>query len=89
MLLVLHYDLFHTTYREPNHTNTEKELEQTDRLAHRRFNVQRFDVLPVLFQKGDEEVDAYVAKDVNEWIDGDSGRYALNMTLARTWSSVI
>lgn len=33
--------------------------EQTNRLAHRGLDVQRFDVLPVLLQQGDEEVDAY------------------------------
>lgn len=35
------------------------ELEQTDGLAHRRLDVERLDVLPVLLEKGDEEVDAY------------------------------
>lgn len=35
-------------------------LEYTNRLAHRAFNVQRLDVLPVLFQQRDQEVDAYI-----------------------------
>ena len=33
-------------------------LEDTDRLAHRRLNVERLDVLPVLLEQRDEEVDA-------------------------------
>ena len=33
-------------------------LVETDRLAHRRLDVQRLDVLPVLLEQGDEEVDA-------------------------------
>ena len=33
-------------------------LEQADRLAHRGLDVQRLDVLPVLFEQRDEEVDA-------------------------------
>jgi len=32
-------------------------LEESDRLAHGGFYVQRFDVLPVLLRQGDEEVD--------------------------------
>ena len=34
-------------------------LVQARRLAHRRLEVQRFDVLPVLFQERNEEVDAW------------------------------
>ena len=34
-------------------------LEETDRLAHRRLDVQRLDVLPVLLEQRDEEVDAW------------------------------
>ena len=33
-------------------------LVQTDGLAHRRLDVERLDVLPVLLEQGDEEVDA-------------------------------
>jgi len=33
-------------------------LEQADGLAHRRFDVERLDVLPVLFEERDEEVNA-------------------------------
>lgn len=33
-------------------------LEETDGLAHRRLNVERLDVLPVLLEQRDEEVDA-------------------------------
>ena len=47
-----------------------KSLVETDGLAHRRLDVQRLHVLPVLLQQRDEEVDAYGAKDVSEWIDG-------------------
>ena len=36
----------------------EKRLVQTDGLAHRRLDVERLDVLPVLLEQGDEEVDA-------------------------------
>jgi len=36
----------------------ERGLEETDGLAHRRLDVQRLDVLPVLLQEGHEEVDA-------------------------------
>lgn len=32
--------------------------EETDGLAHRRLDVQRLDVLPVLLEQRDEEVDA-------------------------------
>ena len=39
--------------------NIKRELEETDGLAHGRFEVERFDVLPVLFEEGDEEVNAY------------------------------
>ena len=39
--------------------NVKRELEETDGLAHGRFEVERFDVLPVLFEEGDKEVDAY------------------------------
>ena len=31
---------------------------EANRLAHRSLDVQRLDVLPVLFQQGNEEVDA-------------------------------
>jgi len=34
-----------------------KGLEKADRLAHRRLQVQRLDILPVLLEKRDEEVD--------------------------------
>ena len=34
-------------------------LEETDGLAHGRFKVEGFDVLPVLLEEGDEEVDTY------------------------------
>jgi hypothetical protein len=33
-------------------------LEETDGLAHRRLQVERLDVLPVLLKQRDEEVDA-------------------------------
>ena len=35
---------------------------ETDGLAHRRLDVERLDVLPVLLEQGDEEVDAYEAR---------------------------
>ena len=41
-------------------------LVETNGLAHRALDVQRLDVLPVLLEQRDEEVDAYVAKDVSE-----------------------
>lgn len=34
-------------------------LEETDGLAHRRLQVERLDVLPVLFEERNEEIDAY------------------------------
>ena len=40
-------------------------LVETDRLAHRRLDVQRLDVLPVLLEQGDEEVDAWKNSGVN------------------------
>lgn len=36
-----------------------RRLEKTDRLAHRRLDVQRLHVLPVLLEKRYKEVDAY------------------------------
>jgi hypothetical protein len=33
-------------------------LEQANRFAHRRFYVQRLDILPVFLEQRDEEVDA-------------------------------
>lgn len=36
----------------------EGNLVEADRLAHGAFDVERLDVLPVLFEEGDEEVDA-------------------------------
>ncbi len=39
---------------------SKERLVETDRLAHRRLDVQRLDVLPVLLEQGDEEVDACV-----------------------------
>ena len=44
---------------------TTSRLEQADRLAHRRLDVQRLDVLPVLLEQGDEEVDAWKNSGVN------------------------
>lgn len=38
--------------------NKPRRLEETDGLAHRRLDVERLDVLPVLLKKRDEEVDA-------------------------------
>jgi len=35
-----------------------KFLEETNGLAHSRFDVKRLDILPVLLEEGDEEVDA-------------------------------
>ena len=35
-------------------------LVQTDGLAHRRLDVERLDVLPILLEERDEEVDACV-----------------------------
>lgn len=66
-------------------------LEETNRLAHRRLQVERLDVLPVLFEERNEEVDAYhFHKElaIDSLCRGEDG-YALNMTLARTWSSFI
>lgn len=36
----------------------ESDLVQADGLAHSAFNVERLDVLPVLFEEGDEEINA-------------------------------
>jgi len=36
----------------------EKKLEQADRLAHGAFDVEGFNVLPVLFKERNKEVDA-------------------------------
>jgi len=33
-------------------------LEETNGLAHSRLDVKRLDILPVLLEKGDEEVNA-------------------------------
>ena len=38
--------------------NKPRRLEETDGLDHRRLDVERLDVLPVLLKKRDEEVDA-------------------------------
>jgi hypothetical protein len=44
---------------QPPPKNTSEEAKG---FAHRRFDVQGLDVLPVLFQEGNEEVDAYEEK---------------------------
>ena len=43
---------------DPPRTPVKVRLEETDGLAHRRLDVQRLDILPVLLEQGDEEVDA-------------------------------
>jgi len=48
------------------HPEEVSRLEETDGLAHRRLDVKRLDVLPVLLEQGDQEVDAQhdVGKDL-------------------------
>lgn len=70
---VVHYDstfsnialLLHlSTRRKSGRSQRDKmvvvtsNLVQADGLAHGAFDVERLDVLPVLFEEGDEEVDA-------------------------------
>ena len=42
-----------------------RRLEETDGLAHRRLQVERLDVLPVLLEQRDQEVDTYVRLPIN------------------------
>ena len=41
-----------------------KRLVETNGLAHRRLDVKRLDVLPVLLEQGDQEVDSYKLRSI-------------------------
>ena len=62
-------------------------LEEPDGFAHGWLDVQRFNVLPVLFQKRNQEVDSYRVRwrlDIMKIFPNIP-----SMTFPRTWSSVI
>jgi hypothetical protein len=53
-------------YTEQEQEISEPVIEETDGLAHRRLQVKRLDVLPVLLEQRDEEVDACELQSVSE-----------------------
>ena len=61
-----------------------KSLVETDGLAHRRLDVQRLDVLPVLLEERHQEVDTCTEPRQQPKAFNQNNRYSLNITFAST-----
>ena len=65
-------------------------LEEADRFAHRRLDMQRLDILPVFLEQRDQEVNAWHDEcKQRDNVQAGTTRGVLSMTLPRTWSSDI